>query len=285
MTDVMLAGRYQLLDVLGEGANAVVWRALDSASGNLVAVKRLRPALASVEEWRARLRREGRAIVTLRHPGVVRVSELAEEDGGAPYLVMELFYGETLATRLARVGRLGHEEALAIAVPLLDALSAVHAHGLVHRDVKPSNVMLVKELRGDRVVLLDFGLACLLDGTQRVTREGARIGTPVYMSPEQARGVPQIDVRADVWAVGGLLYEMLVGRAPFRASGALEVLHAVIAKSPAPVRTLVPDVPAALDAAITVALSKRPQDRHASASAMASALREIGAVPRGRAAR
>ncbi|UJR80163.1 Serine/threonine protein kinase [Sandaracinus amylolyticus] len=281
----MLAGRYQLLDTLGEGSNAVVWRALDSASGNLVAIKRLRPEIARVEEWRARLRREGRAIVTLRHPGVVRVSELGEEDGGAPYLVMELFYGETLATRLARVARLGVEEALAIAVPLLDALAAVHAHGLVHRDVKPSNVMLVKELRSDRVVLLDFGLACLLDGSQRVTREGARIGTPVYMSPEQARGVPLIDARADVWAVGGLLYEMLAGRAPFRASGALEVLHSVIAKQPAPLRAVVPDVPAALDEAITVALSKRPQDRHGSAIAMAVALRAIGGAQRGRAAR
>ena len=292
MLEPPFAGRYRLVDRLGEGSNAVVWRALDTATGQHVAIKRLRGTLATSEEWRARLRREGRAIGTLRHPGVVRVDELGEEaETGAPYLVMELLRGETLAARLARRGRLLAEEAVPIVLDLLDALGAVHAHGLVHRDVKPANVLLAIDPRATgstesaRVTLLDFGLACLLDGQMRVTREGARIGTPVYMSPEQARGVSRVDARADLWGVGGLLYELVTGRPPFRSASTVEQLHAILAREPLSPRAIEPDLPPMLEVVVLRALEKRPQDRYASAAAMAAALRALVAPPRGVAAR
>lgn len=290
----IFASRYRLLGALGQGAHATVWRARDVETGAEVAVKRLRPDVALAREWRERLRREARALGALRHPGIVRAIEIGEEPSGTPYLVMELLDGETLADRLARRGALAPARAIALARDLLDALARVHAGGLVHRDVKPSNVMLVRSPTprtlppgvagaGERAVLLDFGLARLVDpsGAERdelaVTGAGARVGTPRSMSPEQARGVPRIDARADVWAVGVALYEMLAGRAPFGGVSALAVMHAVLVTAPAPL--VGPDgarVDPGLERVVLRALEKSPERRFPSATAMREALDALG---------
>ncbi|MCB9591581.1 MAG: serine/threonine protein kinase [Sandaracinaceae bacterium] len=266
----VLDGRYAVRELLGRGGMGSVYRALHTALDREVAVKIL---LGKEARSAGRLLREARAAAAIRHDHVVAVHDVAALDDGTPFLVMELLDGESLDQRLLARGALEIVEAIDITLQLLAGLEAVHQTGVVHRDVKPANVFL---LAGDavRVKLLDFSISKLSEASQ-LTRTGEIVGTPRYLSPEQARGLPDVDARVDVWAVGVLLHEMLTGETPFDAETVSGLVTSILVDDPRPPSATRPEVPPALDRVVTVALSKSPDDRYASATAMRLALARL----------
>ena len=269
---LVLDQRYLIERLVGQGASGDVYRAEDRLTGAPAAVKVLR---APREEIAERFDREASVLAGLEHPGVVRLLSFGRLEEGQPYLAMEWLEGEDLARRLAR-GRLDLEDALALGEAVAAALAAAHARGVVHRDVKPANLFLVG---GDprRARLLDFGLA-RLPGAQGLTVTGAFLGTPAYMAPEQVRGARDVDGRADLYALGGVLFECLTGRPPFAGGAHLLGLMTRILTEPAPrLADLAPDAPPALDALIASLLEKSPEARPQGAEAVARALAAIAA--------
>ncbi|WP_200842136.1 serine/threonine-protein kinase [Actinomadura sp. K4S16] len=228
----MLLGRYRLMDPLGRGGMGTVWRAYDERLGRRVAVKELRlPEGLDAEQrraWTARLDREARAAARLRHPGIVTVHDLVTTGDGQPWIIMELVPGPSLADVLAEHGPLSPDRAAALGARVLDALRAAHRAGIVHRDIKPANVLL----EGDRVVLTDFGIAAV-EGDATLTRSGALLGTPAYMSPEQVRGLPA-GAESDLWSLGATLHTAVEGRPPFSGTSPGAVFVAVATEEPAP---------------------------------------------------
>jgi serine/threonine protein kinase len=212
---VVVARRYALERFLGRGGMGIVWAARRIADGRIVAVKIAR---STDEDLHRRFEREARIAATLVHPNVARMLDVVPAtDARGPCLVQEMLDGETLEACLVRRGALSLRDAARVMVPIAGALGAAHALGIVHRDLKPQNVMLA----GERVVVLDFGVAKLLPAWgahSRLTRTGAVLGTPRYMAPEQVFGEPDVDARADVWALGAVLYRALAGRAPIEGS-------------------------------------------------------------------
>ncbi len=270
-----LAGLYELEDELGAGGMAVVYAARDLRHRRDVAIKVLRPELAAALGAQ-RFLREIETSAGLRHPGIVPLFDSGDADG-ILYYVMPLVEGETLRARLEREGRLPVEDALRIASEVADALAYAHGRSIVHRDVKPENILL----EDGRAVVTDFGIARCLDGvgTSGLTVAGLAVGTPAYMSPEQVAGESQLDGRADLYGLACVLYEMLTGRPPF-AGASLARLHVQhLAETPPPVNVLRPAVPAAVAAAIDRALAKAPGDRFASTTAFARALAMPAPVP------
>ena len=270
----ILAGRYELGEELGSGAVGHVVAAHDQMLGRDVAVKLLSPAADAVT--RQRFVREARAAARLHHPNAVAVYDTGEADG-QPYLVMELVRGRTLADVLAQDGPLDVEEAVAITVGVLDGLAAAHRAGMVHRDVKPGNVLLPDE---GGVKLSDFGIAKALDDDSAdVTAVGVLMGTPTYLAPELLIGHPPSPA-SDVYGVGCLLYAELTGDPPFTKGDAMTIAYAHRNEPVPPVTTRRPEVPADLAAVVGRALAKDPADRYDSASAMRTALLEgPAAVP------
>jgi eukaryotic-like serine/threonine-protein kinase len=262
----VLADRYELAEPLGVGGMARVVVAHDRLLNRRVAVKLIRDELVGDEASRRRLLREARAAAALHHPNTVAVFDVGQDE--QPFIVMELVEGETLADRLARQGPLGVDETLGIAVAVLDGLAAAHDRGLVHRDVKPSNILLP---RAGGVKLADFGIAKELSGATDVTATGRVLGTPRYLSPEQAAGAAA-GPASDLYALGAVLYECLAGRAPFEAESPLAVALAHQQQPAPPLADRVPGLPPALGAVIERALAKRPEDRHADARTMRAAL-------------
>ena len=268
--DTRLGGRYRLLQVLGSGGMGTVWEAEDELLGRRVAVKVLTGPDATSPRAVRRFRREARSAARLSGPHIATVYDVGEE-AGSPYLVMELVEGETLADRLAREGRLEPHEAGWVAAAIADALEIAHREGVVHRDVKPANVMLTTS---GEVKVMDFGIAAAAErGPHATTNADTVVGTPSYLSPEQARGEP-VTARSDVYALGAVLYEMLAGRPPFVRATSVATALAHVHDEPAPIADVVPDVPPQVAAACAAALAKDPADRPASASGFASALRD-----------
>ncbi len=269
--DRMLGGRYELVEKLGQGGMGSVHRAVDNRLRRTVAVKLLSTELAHHAESRSRFQREAHAVAALNHPSVATIHDVGEEpdpDGPRPFLVMEYVAGTTLAAAL-RTGPLPVTQAIAVACEVLDALDHSHRHGIVHRDIKPSNIMLTGPTA---VKVLDFGIAkALTDTATRLTGSGGAPGTPAYLSPEQISGA-SIDHRADLYAMGCLLHELLTGEPPFRADSPFAVMHHHLFSEPVPVSRLRPQVPPAVEAVITRALSKDPADRFPDAAAMRTAL-------------
>jgi dienelactone hydrolase len=267
-------GPYEIREQLGAGGMGVVFRARDTRLARDVAVKVLPPESLGDEMRRVRFRREALALARLSHPNIATLFDVLDEDG-VSYLVMELVSGESLAARVAR-GPMPVLEATALGVEIADALADAHEQGIIHRDLKPANVMVTS--RGHAKVL-DFGIAKLLadvdDPRDRSSRTDARthgaIGTLAYMSPEQALGEP-IDARTDVWSLGVLLHEMLLGAEPFQGAGTLGLLTAITTQPVVPLRKTRPDVPAELERVILRALEKRPADRFATVAEMRDAL-------------
>jgi serine/threonine protein kinase len=251
----------------------IVYQSLDASLCRPVAIKVLRSELAD-ERARARFLREARAAARLRHEHVVRVYAVDQTADGLPYLVMEYVAGPTLAAHL-RGHRLGPQEVVALLVQVADALAAAHAAGLIHRDVKPGNVLLEPATGGRFTAkLTDFGLARDAGSGGTLTAEGDLAGTPAYMSPEQARGAIRLDPRTDVYGLGATLYEALTGEAPFRGTPAL-VLHQVLHEEPPPPRRLNDGIPRDLETICLKAMAKEPGRRYPTAQDLAADLRRF----------
>jgi eukaryotic-like serine/threonine-protein kinase len=261
--DEVVAGRFELFAPLGEGGMAVVWSAWDLENDCEVALKILRD---TDEAARARFAREVAALLDLEGQPIPRAIAHGLTDAGAPFLAMERLSGRTLAKRLA-TGALGMREAITFGLAAARALAAVHAAGLVHRDIKPTNLFLIREDPAD-VRLLDFGLARGRDGL-RVTRTRSLVGTPGYMAPEQARGDAEVSAAADVFALGATLFECLAGRPAFSAEHVEHVLTKILLEDPPGLRSLRPTAPRALEALVASMLDKRPEARPTAASVAA----------------
>ena len=272
-------GRYRLVRRIATGGMGEVWQADDTVLGRRVALKVLVEELAVDDRATRRFVREARATARLTHTNVARVYDFGR-DGGAPFLVMELLEGETLAARLAS-GPLPPAEAARVAAAVADALEAAHERGIVHRDVKPSNVVLTP---GGEVKVLDFGIAAAADETHSTTGSGL-YATVAYVSPERVAGEPATPA-SDVYSLGAVLYELLCGRPPFPGSSPALVARAHLHDQPVPVRQLAPWVPARLAEACEAAMAKDPARRPSSAASLAIRLRAAsaaapGAVPEG----
>jgi serine/threonine-protein kinase len=275
----VLNGTYQVDGVLGSGGMGVVYAARHLRTGRRYAVKTLHPDAQLSPDAIRRFEREATAASALGHPGIVGVHDFHETPGGVHYLVMDLLEGETLEQRLARVGCLAWPEARRVALEVGSALGAAHDRGLLHRDLKPANIFLVRAPPSpERAVLLDFGLAKPLSdaGVSRLTVSGAAVGTPLYMSPEQARGEP-LDVRSDVYGLGAVVYEMVTGAPPFLDKTLAGVYARLLTESaPAATSAARYPCPAAVDDVLACALAKTREARFDSMRALMAAIDAVG---------
>jgi len=271
MTRMLLAGRYRLEAPLGSGGMAEVWQALDERLGRRVAVKLLHPRALPPERERFLL--EVRALSRLFHPGIVQVLDLGEEEG-RPYFVMELVEGGTF-DRLGpfEEGPEGDRILLA-AAQVMEALAHLHAQGILHRDLTPKNILLTKE---GYPKVMDFGLAYLLQESRHLTRTGYTLGTPTYMAPEQAKGLP-LAPKADLYSLGAVLYRTLTGRPPFEGENDQAVLYQHVYEEPKPPEALNPAIPKGVGQAVLGLLAKHPEERPAHPDLFHSALREFQAL-------
>jgi len=267
----VIGARYRLERLLGEGGMGAVWAAEDTATGRRCALKLMKDP-AGDPEARTRFLREGRAASAVRHPNVVGILEVLEPDGAPPAIAMELLEGESLRAMLGRQRKLPLSELAQIMVPVASAVGAAHTLGIVHRDLKPENIFLARGATGERVVkVLDFGIAKLtaLDGeAMRSTgiTTGAVLGTPAYMAPEQVFAEKDLDHRADVWALGVIVYECLSGVCPTAGDNVGQVLKHVVARPFEPLSQLVPELPPAIAQLVACMIarerSERPADLH-----------------------
>lgn len=244
-------GRYRLERRLGEGGMGVVWAVTDVESGRRFALKTLKPHARGRPDLARRLMREARAAGAVHHPNVVTVHEVFDAGADGPAIVMDLLEGETLRARLGREERLSTPDVARIMLPVVSAVAAAHAQGVVHRDLKPDNIFLSRHADGsEHVQVLDFGIAKLVEAaadpgeSQSMTSTGTMLGTPWYMAPEQGFGESDVDGRADVWAIGVILYECLSGGRPVEGDNLGQVLKRLMSQGITPVAGVVPDVPA-----------------------------------------
>ena len=270
--------QYDVQGELGRGGMAIVYRALDVRLRRQVAVKVLPPEFAFRDEVRRRFLREAEMAARLSHPNIVPIYSV-DERSGLVFFVMALVEGESLAAMLARTPRLAVNDAKRILRDVADALAFAHAHGVIHRDIKPDNILIERD--GGRPLVTDFGIARAAEADGHLTVTGVAVGTPAYMSPEQSLGERELDGRSDVYSLGVVGYQMLAGELPFKASNTPAMMMKHVSTIPIPVREKRPDVPAAFATAIDRSLAKRPEDRWASAGAFRDALdaRDASAVP------
>lgn len=261
-TGSVVAGRYEILDRISEGGMATVFRARRLADGAVVALKVLREQFASDGEFVERFQREARAVRELSHAHMVRVYD-SGRDGDVHFIAMEYVEGENLKASIRRVGRLAPDRAVEIAVQVLEALEYAHAHGIVHRDVKPQNILLTPD---GAVKVTDFGIARAMSSAT-ITQTGTVLGSVQYLSPEQARGAP-VGRATDIYSLGVVLYEMVTGALPFEGDSPIAIALAHLNVPPPSPRAAVPTLPVPLDGIIRLALAKSPSRRYASAGEM-----------------
>ena len=267
---VVAIGTQYLVDAeIGRGGSAVVYCGTDLKLGRAVAIKVLPPELAFNESIKTRFIREAQMAAGLSHPNIVPIYSV-DETGGIVYFVMGLVLGQSVASHLAVEGRWPADRTERVLREVADALAYAHSRGVVHRDIKPDNILIERDT--GRSLVSDFGIARASEGESRLTLTGIAVGTPAYMSPEQALGERELDGRSDLYSLGIVGYHMLTGEQPFRASSAAAMLVKHVSEIPARVRQKRPDVPAHLAVAIDRALAKRPEDRWANASEFRDAL-------------
>ncbi len=287
-----IGGKYVVRSVLGEGGMGTVFEAEHLTIGRSVAVKVLHPSQARKKDAVRRFHQEARAAGAIGHPNICEVYDLGTLDDGSPYLVMEKLVGETLADRIAAEGGLPFEDVIDILVQVLSGLVAAHEKGIVHRDIKPENVFLTRRVGCPPLCkILDFGVSKMIgpligarDEDLDLTRTGMVMGTPYYMSPEQARGDRNLDARVDLYACGVILYEALTGRRPFTAANYNALLLQILSTKPRPARELRPALPAGFDAVLDRSLARNRDDRYRSAADFQKDLqalrdRHVGAPP------
>ncbi|HEX8951595.1 MAG TPA: serine/threonine-protein kinase, partial [Polyangia bacterium] len=274
----VLADRYRIVRLLGEGGMGQVYEAQHLNINKRFAIKMLKPEVIGSAQSLQRFRQEAWAASSIGHEHIVEIDDFATLPSGQVYLAMEFLDGQSLAERIRDGAPLSAEDAVAVVVAVGHGLAAAHDKGIVHRDMKPENIFLAR--KGGRVVakILDFGIAKMTGGDEpsNLTRTGAIFGTPLYMSPEQAKGRPA-DARADVYALGVILYELLTGSVPFGGESSVEILSQHIGARPVPPSQLAPEraIAPALEALVLRALEKEPDARFAS---MGDFVRELEAV-------
>ncbi|UQA55757.1 serine/threonine-protein kinase [Polyangium aurulentum] len=282
----LAGGKYKVLRLIGRGGMGSVYEAQNVAIGKRVALKFLRLG-AGDAQVRARFHREARAVSAVESAHIVQIFDTGETEAGEPFLVMELLQGEDLATRLKRLGRMGVNDAVAMAAQALRGLRRAHAAGVVHRDLKPHNVFLVASEEGHgHVKIVDFGLSKVLGGIdelvpqasvsahEALSRAGSPVGTPLYMSPEQIEALEDIDQRTDLWSMGAILFEALAGVAPFSEPTFARLVIAICHKDPPDLRKLVPGLPEPVARVVARAMTRDRQQRFQSADAFLTALAE-----------
>jgi len=262
---------YLIEEELGRGGMAAVFRALDARLNRRVAIKLLPPELAFNASVKSRFLREAQMAAQLSHPNIVPIYTVDEREG-LVYFVMALVDGESLAARLARVGAMPFEHVRAIVGDVADALDYAHRQGVIHRDIKPDNILLDRPT--GRPAVTDFGIARAAAEESRLTVTGMAVGTPAYMSPEQAMGERDVDGRSDIYSLGIVAYQMLAGETPFKATNTPSMLMKHVSEPPPPLRSRRTDIPATLAAAVERALAKKPEDRWRSAAEMRDAVLE-----------
>jgi serine/threonine-protein kinase len=275
-------GNYRIVDVLGEGGMGTVYRAIHPELERTVAIKVLALGLAESDDIVRRFRVEARAVNRIKHPNVVDVQDFGMLPDGRPYYVMEFLAGESLSSYLGRVGVVSPRDCLLITLPVTEALAAAHTAGVVHRDLKPDNIFLVARPGASPTPkLLDFGIAKVLSETiagadQSRTRSGSLMGTPQYMSPEQAAGrVEDIGTPSDVYSLGVIVYQMLAGKPPFESEAFGELLMMHMQREPQPLSSRAAGVPPRLDQLVMRMLAKAPSARPANATLLRGELQAI----------
>ena len=265
-------GRYQVLEKLGEGAMATVYKAFDPSINRELVIKFLHANLCATEEYRQRFLREAKAAGMLSHPNIVTIFDVGEIES-RPYIAMELLNGGPLDEMIPAGAELPLRDVLTLGIQIANALDYAHSRGIFHRDVKPANIIRLAD--GKTVKLVDFGIAHVAAGdSMDATTAGTIMGTPHYMSPEQARG-GTVDARSDLWAVGVMLYQLLTGKRPFNADSIATLLLRITQEAPKPIGELRADIPASLRRVIARTLNKQPEKRYQSGRELSEALTRV----------
>jgi len=270
----VMGGRYRLTRLIAAGGMGAVFEAEDEEAGLQVALKLLHPELTSERDVRRRFRRESSVLLALDHPSIVRLLDVGASDDELLFSVMELLDGETLYERLEASGAMSARALLPIVDGMAEGLAAAHEHGVIHGDLKPANVFLLRDAAeaASPVKLLDFGLSKVL-GLERLTRTGELIGTPAYMAPELLTGKGEPDARIDTYALGVILYQCLSGRVPFEGKVPGKLMMDIVMGDHPPLAELAPALPPDVPLVVSQAMSRQPTRRFGSATALARAFR------------
>jgi serine/threonine-protein kinase len=277
----LVAGRYRIEEALSRGGMGAVFIARHDQTGRRFALKLMSQDLAGDAEAEARFMREARLASSLDHPAIIEVYDVGRHEG-FPYMVMRLLEGESLGTRLKR-GKVPPHEAVVLLGPVLEGIAAAHGRGIVHRDLKPDNIYLSAEDGSVAPKILDFGISKLIDGStsQKLTRTGVTMGTPLYMSPEQVRGERDIDGRTDVYSMGVILYQMLTGTLPFQGNTYADLVLKIVSGDAPRLRERDASLPAAFEQIVHCAIATQRDERYPDITSMLVDLRavDVGKVP------